>query len=99
MPLSTLLSPGTAAAVSGDTALADGAAATLILRGQGNLTLEVRDTTGAYATMGEVDSNEPVKQVFGPMTFRARREGVVASWAPAGQAGVAEPVGLDMDKA
>jgi hypothetical protein len=99
MPISVLLAAGTNAASSVDIALADGSSATLILRGIGKVLVEAKNSVGGYASIGEIVSDSPVQQLYGPMTFRARREDVVPAWAPAGQTAVAEPVGVDVDKA
>jgi hypothetical protein len=99
MTISVLLAAGITALPSADTVLDDGAGATLILRGNGGVIVETKNSDGGYAPFGVLDPAAQVRQVFGPMTFRVRRELVVPAWAPAGQPAVAEAVGVDVDKA
>ena len=99
MAITNLLASGTTETTSADVVLADGAAATLMLVGAGELLVQAKNSTGGYVLLGTINSTKPVQQVFGPVTFRVLRRLVVAAWAPAGQPAVTSAVGVDMDKA
>lgn len=96
MPITKLLSAGTSAANSADLVVAEGEVVSFLLRGTGTVIIEAKDSDGTYTAFGEIRSPDRARQIQGPLTVRARREEVVASWAPPGQEGVIEPVGLDV---
>ena len=99
MPITNLLALGTTEVSSAEVTLTDGAGATLMLVGNGELSLEAKTSDGSFVSLGKLNVAMPVQQVFGPITFRAKRSVVVSRWVPAGQSTTPVAVGLDMDKA
>jgi hypothetical protein len=75
MTISVLLAAGTGAANSADVILVDGAAATLTATGSG--LVEIQPKTSSDYGPGESFGTSGIRsvQVYGPLTFRARRVG------------------------
>ena len=71
-----LLAVGTTAATSAAFTLADGASATIAIKGttkQAPLYVEMQDDAGAWQTVGDL-SADGGRVINGPGTFRLRRE-------------------------
>ena len=99
MTISNLLASAITEATSDNTVLSDGAVATLMLIGSGEVLVQAKNSTGGYVLMGTLNNDKPVQQVFGPVTFRVYRRKVPLAWSPDGTVPVAPIVGVDMDKA
>lgn len=97
MTISALISLGTTATTSSDVTVESGKGVTFTLLGNGIIYIETKGSDGTYKNVGYVSTEQPVKQAFGPITFRAVREAVKPAWRPTGQAPVTLEVGLSMD--
>jgi hypothetical protein len=97
MAISTLIALGTTALNSADVTINAGSGVTFTLLGNGAIKIESKDSTGNYVFIGSITTDDPVQQMFGPITFRAVREAVKPAWRPQGQEQVTLPVGLSMD--
>lgn len=95
--ISSLIALGTTYVASSDVVIDPGNGVTFTLLGDGIIKIEVKDSVNTYKEVGTVSTEQPVKQMFGPITFRAVRELVKPAWRPQGQTQVTLPVGLSMD--
>lgn len=97
MTISTIISLGTTAFSSADVTVDAGKAVTFTLLGAGYIRLESKDSLNGYTFIGNIDTLNPVQQMFGPITFRAVRDVVKPAWRPQGQEQATLEVGLSMD--
>jgi hypothetical protein len=86
MAITVLLAPGTGDAESADVTLIDGAGATLSATGAGIVEIQPKMSSGYGPGESFGTSGIRTVQVFGPLTFRARRVGDSSA-------------GVDMEKA
>lgn len=80
MAITKLLTSGTTVANSADVVLIDGQAATLVISDgessslRSQITISAKTADGKYVAIGKMgDLDASVKQIVGPITFRAER--------------------------
>lgn len=77
MSLTNVLAVGTAQATSADIVVAAGTPTTLSLAGRSagsKVHIQIKDSTGAYYTIGELNDVAPARMVAAPGTYRLYRE-------------------------
>ena len=76
MATSEILASGTAAARSSTLALASGESRTLILRAVGptSLPVQIQASDSSWVTIGQLDTQNPARQVYGPGTYSVYRD-------------------------
>lgn len=81
MPIITnILASGTTAAPSTTVVLDQGESNTFIMRGTGGLEIQILADDGEWVQFGSLSRSEPVRQLFGPGSYRAvRNEGPVTA--------------------
>jgi hypothetical protein len=67
-----ILASGTTTASSADQTLADGAANTLIMIGEGRIEIEAKTVAG-YRSFGALTTDSPVVNIAGPIIYRVTR--------------------------